>query len=503
MRTEFKRSAVENWKRDAASGATGAALMDLWAVEDRRRLVLEDDDMAMTLCEDQFQEFYACKDTNDDDPGDDRRRLQSRNQILCSDLLELQKTSANPCHDGIFDDGDANCESELFAAYSCFFTVVCEEEFICEDFDPGQIYDTDVTAVNGSKMLTFYNSYPSLDYKVCYFFGPSWGTRHERTAGPLSYGEVSHLRFEGERIYMNVHSVAPTASDCSDPSRRRMTFATYVTSTFETPANFIGWGPDRNGVGAPDLWRSVAESGDIDDKIFVNEAVNFGNCAFTWIQNGLIPDPVNGMAFGTDVGAMLALPSYDGIHSLQVTCSDNIDEQSAVLDIDTSLFCEGGAQHFLAVGDDTKSLFPLQIMLIQGVPCNGVDLDEVEPPQIIIGEVTSTSPPEQERVVVTVTETETKKSTSNSSRVLLAVVIALAVCIFCCVGLVLFLMSLVAKARPGAWSQKSSTTTPDLDDDVVTIQLPEMPPEKNPVHNDQPPTPNNNPIHNDPRAAAL
>eukprot|EP00633_Aureoumbra_lagunensis_P001159 CAMPEP_0197290554 /NCGR_PEP_ID=MMETSP0890-20130614/7743_1 /TAXON_ID=44058 ORGANISM="Aureoumbra lagunensis, Strain CCMP1510" /NCGR_SAMPLE_ID=MMETSP0890 /ASSEMBLY_ACC=CAM_ASM_000533 /LENGTH=510 /DNA_ID=CAMNT_0042762589 /DNA_START=86 /DNA_END=1618 /DNA_ORIENTATION=- len=450
-----------------------------------RRLVLDDDVVGRTQCFDLIEAYTDCKydddearrkldegdDTLDDDPG------TTVNQGICEDLLHLQETSQNPCHDGIYDDGDAGCEAELFSAYSCFFTITCEEEFRCETFDSSKIYDHDDRQENpvaddfqgDTTYLTFYNSFPSADYLVCFTYGPSFYNRHARTAGPLGYGEWLHAEFEGEVLYFNVHTVSPSTIDCDDESRVRATAQTLALASHKTPTNFIGWGPDTFGLGSVDLWRTAANSDIIEDKIFANEAIGFGRCSFQFLVGPVadnIVDPAAGARLPTDIAAIIQLTDYSGINGLQVECDDG---SVTTLDIDASKFCPEGSQHFLAVGDREKHFFPLQIMLVQGVPCNDVDLDQVQKPQItggIIGVSNSA-------------ESTTKKKKSTQALPLLITVIVLAIIICCCSLLVLYLSCLLQKKSSAYFAPNNAGShNTEFDNEDSVIQLG---PHQNPI----------------------
>mmetsp|Transcript_24228 Transcript_24228/g.78141 ORF Transcript_24228/g.78141 Transcript_24228/m.78141 type:complete len:281 (-) Transcript_24228:120-962(-) len=263
-----------------------------------------------------------------------------------------------------------------------------------------------------------------------------------------------------------------------------MTLSTYVFSAYETPTNFVGWGLSALGVGQVDVWRALAATGgDVDNKIFANEANNFGDCTFHWEKNALWPDDFNAPDYddfilGTNAALIAPLPSYDGLAALRVTCEDAYSKTaSAELALPAGKFCDGASQQFMAVGDDQKAIFPLQLMLIQGLPCNGQDLDQVHAPDIIILDEAEEAPPPQEIVITR--ETTTTKKKESSDGVLLGLVIAFAVVIFCCA---VTLAGLVLKTKPGAWHH-SSMCPVDSSDDVVTIQLPAVE-NKNPVHAD-------------------
>ena len=401
--------------------------------------------------------------------GPGRRRLETtfeKNQQLCASVKEVQESSESPCHDMLYEEKDAACVDQLFAAYSCYYSKLCEMDFVCENFDSAKVYDPeDVEETKHfNKTLTFYDSFPSLDYKVCFFYGPSWGTRWSRVAGPLAYGESVHETFESDSLFFEVHSVSPTSTDCSDESRRSLSDISYDVEVLDIPTNFVGWGPDASGQGAPDLWRTT----DINDKIFSNEALNFGSCSFSWLSTTGINQNINdGVPLEKNEAHSLFLANYDGLESLEVTCG----AEKTSFTIDALEFCAG--QHFAVVGDKEKAIFPLQIMVIQGLPCSGTSYNEVQAPKITIGTTMSDTIPKPIIVTTTHTEKKTKKSSF-----LLALTIGLTILLLCS-----FMMVALLVVDKFLWSDDTASPPPQ---EAQGIQLNHQDRSalKNPVHDD-------------------
>mmetsp|Transcript_8499 Transcript_8499/g.26164 ORF Transcript_8499/g.26164 Transcript_8499/m.26164 type:complete len:308 (-) Transcript_8499:402-1325(-) len=287
-------------------------------------------------------------------------------------------------------------------------------------------------------------------------------------------------------MYFNVHSVAPSATTCDDPSRRRMTFATFVVHIFQEHVNFVGWGPDLFNNPAPDAWRVPTPVQDVRHKIFANEALNFGACTFSWIssETSSLEDPNSGDPVPTDVAVAVTVDDYAGVSGLKVVCDDGVTApKTAVVDVnDGSAFC-AQSQHFLAVGDDTKALFPLQIMLVEGLPC--AEAYDVAAPALhgtttTAAPVAAPTPPPQPSLPSSSSSSSKKNNDDKDRPFFLGLIVALAALLLCFAAAALA-AAVTHRKRKVQWQPAAPKEPADAADDVVTIQLPDLS-LKNPVH---------------------
>lgn len=388
------------WRLLAAVAA--AAVCRGQQVDDDEALI----DLAEQTCKTEFAAFDLCRFGDDDvlfgnTTTTVQRQLEfvpnatsvGKADLQCEDLQKALEGGATPCHDGLYDDEDNGSELELFAAYSCYYTVVCGFPFECEPFQPGLIYDepehNDTSLqvpkdyVGPTTFVTFYHAFPTYDYNVCFTFGPSQAARHARTAGPIGYGQVLHAEFEATEIYFNIHTVAAsngsTTRSCSDDSRVRVTPSTLHVDAHATPTNFIGWGSNVQGIASVDLWRWSLRSDNVNETVIANEAIGYGQCQFTWDPVG--PAINQGAFLGVDQATLVDVrDSYANVDKLKVLCTTGA---TASINLTASKLCgDESPKKILAVGDNSNG-FPLHLMLVHGLPCGADDHPSfADPPSV-------------------------------------------------------------------------------------------------------------------------